>query len=81
MANYNATFTSVWDDGIEISSRCYASKRTHRITRMGKNDVNSSVENSVETLEREYVTLDTGEEYPAVPADEMENYEEEVFGY
>ena len=83
MAKYNATFTSVWDGGIEVNSRCYASKRKHLITRFGKNDIGNG-DMYLENLDDEYVTLDTGEQYKACSIDEMESYEEngvEVFGY
>ena len=81
MAKYNATFTSVWDGGFKVNSRCYVSKRKKLVTRMGRNDISKNIEESLDCLEEEYVVLDTGEKYKAVPDDEMEIYEEEVIGY
>ena len=81
MAKYNATFTSVWDGGLEINARCFVSKRKHLVTRVGKNDACDGIEEDLNQLEHEYVTMDSGEIYKAVPEDEMENYEEEVIGY
>lgn len=81
MGRYNATITSVWDGGFEVSARCYVSKRKHLITRIGKNDVSDSIEEGLDVLEREYVTLDNGEIYKAVPKDEMESYDEEIVRY
>lgn len=81
MSKYNATFTSVWDGNFVVYSRCYVSKRKHLATRMSRNNISNDVEEGLDTLERQYVTLDSGETYNAVPKDEMNNYEEEVIGY
>lgn len=35
MSKYNATYTSVWDDETEISSRCHV-KKNGFISKMGK---------------------------------------------
>lgn len=48
---------------------------------MGRNNISSDVEEGLDTLETQYVTLDSGETYDAVPKDEMNNYEEAVVGY
>ena len=81
MSKYNATFTSIWDGNFAVYSRCYVSKRKRLVTRMGKNNIPSDVEEGLNTLEEQYVTLDSGETYNAVPKDEMNNYEEAVVGY
>lgn len=81
MSKYNATFTSIWDGNFVVYSRCFVSKRKHLITRMGRNNISSDVEEGLDTLETQYVTLDSGETYDAVPKDEMNNYEEAVVGY
>lgn len=47
----------------------------------GQNNISSDVEEGLDTLETQYVTLDSGETYDAVPKDEMNNYEEAVVGY
>lgn len=81
MSRYNATFTSIWDGNFAVYSRCYVSKRKRLVTRMGRNNISSDVEEGLDTLEKQYVTLDSGETYNAVLKDEMNNYEEEVIGY
>lgn len=81
MSRYNATFTSIWDGNFAVYSRCYVSKRKRLVTRMGGNNISSDVEEGLDTLETQYVTLDSGETYDAVPKDEMNNYEEAVVGY
>ena len=83
MARYNATFTSVWDGGIEVNSRCYASKQKHLITRIRKNDIGTG-EEMLDILKKEYVTFDNGETYQVCPESEMTIYQErgiEVYGY
>lgn len=81
MSRYNATFTSIWDGNFAVYSRCYVSKRKRLVTRMGRNNISSDVAEGLNTLETQYVTLDSGETYDAVPKDEMNNYEEAVVGY
>lgn len=81
MSKYNATFTSIWDGNFAVYSRCYVSKRKRLVTRMGRNNISSDVEGGLDTLDKQYVTLDSGETYDAVPKDEMNNYEEAVVGY
>lgn len=81
MSRYNATFTSIWDGNFAVYSRCHVSKRKRLVTRMGRNNISSDVEEGLDTLETQYVTLDSGETYDAVPKDEMNNYEEAVVGY
>lgn len=81
MSRYNATFTSIWDGNFAVYSRCYVSKRKRLVTRMGRNNISSDVAEGLDTLETQYVTLDSGETYDAVPKDEMNNYEEAVVGY
>lgn len=81
MPKYNATFTSIWDGNFAVYSRCYVSKRKRLVTRMGRNNISSDVEEGLNTLETQYVTLDSGETYNAVPKDEMNSYEEAVVGY
>ena len=81
MSKYNATFTSIWDGNFAVYSRRYVNKRRRLVTRMGRNNISSDVEEGLNTLETQYVTLDSGETYNAVPKDEMNNYEEAVVGY
>lgn len=52
-----ATFTSVWDGGIEITSNCKVNLETKEVFNIEKVDVDG-----LENLEREYITFD-GEEH------------------
>lgn len=81
MAKYNATFTSVWDGGLKINARCYVSEKKQLVTRIGKNDACDDIEEDLDILEYEYITMDNGKTYKAVLEDEMDIYEEEVVGY
>lgn len=64
---YNATYTSVWDDGIRVSARCCANRRTKTISRIGKNDICETLEEQLGVLENEEVTFDdTGETFRAM---------------
>ena len=70
MARYNATYTSVWDGGIEVNSRCCANRKTKKISKIGKNDICSTLEEQLEELEDEYIKFDdTGEEFKAMSHD------------
>lgn len=53
----NATYTSVWDGGIEITTDCEYDPNTKYVTDIGTSDVDG-----VEVLEDEYVTLPDGTE-------------------
>ena len=62
-----ATFTSVWDDCIEIESTCQVDTKTRTIfdiEQVDPDDLESG--NDIDSLTREYVTVD-GEEYPCFP--------------
>lgn len=64
---YNATYTSIWDGGIRVNARCCANRKTRIISRIGKNDICETLEEELEMLEGEEVTLDaTGETYNAM---------------
>jgi len=80
MARYNATFTSVWDGNLEINARCYVSKRNNSVLRVGKNDVCDGIEEDLDILEEEYITLDTGEKYTAMPKDSYDRLLDEYDG-
>jgi hypothetical protein len=52
-----ATYVSVWDGGIEISTECFYNPDTNDVT-----DIESSDVDGVEFLEREYIILPDGTE-------------------
>lgn len=52
----NATFTSVWDGGCEVTTNCKVNIKTKEIFDIEKVDIDADV------LEYEYITLD-GNEY------------------
>ena len=54
----NATFTSVWDDGYEITTNCKVNMKTKEVF-----DIEVAEVDGLEILEKEYVVID-GEEYP-----------------
>lgn len=54
----NATFTSVWDDGIEVTTNCKINMDTKEVF-----DVEVAYINDLDILEREYVTID-GVDHP-----------------
>ena len=56
----NATFTSVWDGGYEITTNCKVDMKTKEIFDI---EIANGVEDFVEELDYEYVTID-GEDYP-----------------
>ena len=63
LQEFNATYTSVWDGGLEVNARCHVDKDTQMITRIGENDIGDNTE-MLNCLEREYVTFDdTNMEY------------------
>lgn len=52
-----ATYISVWDGGVEISTSCEFDPETKNIT-----DIKSADVNGLEVLEREYIVLPDGTE-------------------
>lgn len=77
MAKRNATFTSVWDGGIKVNSRCHASITKGEITDIGKNDFKGD-DGELEILEEEYVILDSdpSKRYPAKHWDDADASDE-----
>lgn len=55
----NATFTSVWDGGYEITTDCKVNTETKEVFDI---EISVGTENLVNELDYEYVTLD-GEDY------------------
>jgi len=64
------TYTSVWDGGVTIESPARANLETRTIEIESSDDVDG-----VETLEREFVTID-GKEYPATNESNRNDYSE-----
>lgn len=65
----NATFTSVWDNGIEVVSSCKVDTETKRCF-----DIEVVNVNGLDVLDNEYVTID-GEDYPVYDDDMGFRYE------
>ena len=63
----NATYTSVWDGGYEVTTNCKVNMDTHEIFDIEM----AEVDESFEILENEYVTID-GIDYPVSNDDMME---------
>lgn len=51
----NATFTSVWDGGYEVTTSCKVNMETKEIFDIEISDVNIEL---LEILDKEYVTID-----------------------
>ena len=64
----NATFTSVWDGGYEVTTDCKVDMETREVFEIAMSEVNESLE----ILEREYITVD-GEEFDVFSVDEVED--------
>ena len=67
----NATFTSVWDGGYEITTACKVDTETKEVFDV---EISEGTAEIVQELDAEYITLD-GEEYPVSDdPDETEYY-------
>lgn len=70
----DAMFTSVWDGGFEITTKCKVNTETKEIFDI---EVSESNTDMVEHLDEEYVTID-GIDYRAVTAEYANLYPEEM---
>lgn len=70
----DAMFTSVWDDGFEITTKCKVNTEIKEIFDI---EVSESNADMVEHLDEEYVTID-GIDYRAVTAEYANLYPEEM---
>ena len=64
----NATFTSVWDGGYEVTTDCKVDMETRMVFDIELIEVDESLEH----LDREYITID-GEEFDVFSVDEVED--------
>ena len=72
----NATFTSVWDGGYEVTTSCKVDMETHEIFDIEMVEVDESLEH----LDNEYITLD-GVDYAALNANEEDDIDKSNFWY
>ena len=70
----NGLFTSVWDGGFEITTKCKVNTETKEIFDI---EVSESTADAVNDLDEEYVTID-GIDYRAVTAEYANLYPEEM---
>ena len=63
----NATFTSVWDDGFEVTTNCKVNMETREVFDIEINE-SDDIEN-LNQLDGEFITLD-GIEYPVYNAED-----------
>lgn len=70
----DAMFTSVWDGGFEITTKCKVNTETKEIFDIEVSELNADM---VEHLDEEYVTID-GTDYRAVTAEYANLYPEEM---
>ena len=64
----NATFTSVWDGGYEITTDCKVDMETREVFDIEMREVDESLEH----LDNEYITID-GEDFDVFSVDEVED--------
>lgn len=64
----NATFTSVWDGGYEVTTDCKVDMETREVFDIAMVEVGESLE----ILDCEYITID-GEDFDVFSADEVED--------
>ena len=72
----NATFTSVWDGGYEVTTNCKVNTETHEIFDIEMAEVDESLEH----LDNEYITLD-GVDYAVLNANEEDDIDKSDFWY
>lgn len=63
----NATFTSVWDGGYEITTNCKVDMETRKVFDIEVNDNADDIE-ALNNLDYEYITID-GEEFDVINKD------------
>ena len=66
----DATFISIWDDGICVASPCKVDTETREIFDIGENDYDGD-DGELDILQSEWVRIDD-EEYLASPAEDLE---------
>ena len=64
----NATFTSVWDGGYEVTTNCKVDMETREVFDIEMREVDESLEH----LDNEYITID-GEDFNVFSVDEVED--------
>ena len=73
----NGLFTSVWDGGFEITTKCKVNTETREIFDI---EVSESTADAVNELDEEYVTID-GVDYSVANHDDIDEDDEETFWY
>lgn len=64
----NATFTSVWDGGYKVTTDCKVDMETREVFDIEM----SEVDDNLETLDFEYITID-GEDFDVFSIDEVKD--------
>lgn len=64
----NATFTSVWDGGYEVTTNCKVDMETREVFDIEMREVDESLEH----LDNEYITID-GDNFDVFSIDEVED--------
>lgn len=67
----NATFTSVWDGGYEVTTNCKVDMETREVFDIEVNDNADDIE-GLNSLDCEYITID-GEKFDVFSVDEVED--------
>lgn len=69
----NATFTSVWDGGYEVTTNCKVNVKTREVF-----DIEVADFDGLEFLEKEYITVDD-EEYPVFQVSDITEEDNEFW--
>lgn len=72
----NATFTSVWDGGYEVTTNCKVNMETKEVFDIEMVEVDENLEH----LDNEYITLD-GVDYAVLNTDEEDDIDKSDFWY
>ena len=73
----NATFTSVWDDGYEVTTNCKVNMETKEVFDIEIKDI-IDIPEELDNLNDEYITID-GKDFDVLNADEYEIKDEDFW--
>ena len=73
---YNATYTTIWDGAFRKNTRVFVNDEK-KITNWGY--IDHTIDDLLDNLDEEYVTMDTGEKYPVCNEDEKDDYDDEEY--
>lgn len=80
-SRYNATFTSVWDGGFKVSSRCFVDEEKMMIRAMSESDCSIEIEETLNCLDEEFVVLDDGRRYEVYELNNLNKEDKNIIKY